>query len=175
MRSLFAAVLAGLTLAGGASLAEAATDSKMRAAADNEGKSRPHLARGAFYYEGEVQPSRRWRVGGGSGRRTAARTVASGSGMTGMASYYGGGFHGRRTASGARFDSSALTAAHRSLPFGTLVRVTHLGNGRSVVVRINDRGPFVGGRVIDLSSGAAGVLGMHGQGVARVQLSVVGR
>src|SRR5262249_20191464 len=110
-----------------------------------------------------------------AGRHTAARTVASDSGMTGMASYYGGGFHGRRTASGARFDSSALTAAHRSLPFGTMVRVTHLGNGRSVVVRINDRGPFVGGRVIDLSSGAAGVLGMHGQGVARVRISVVGR
>src|SRR5262249_39188059 len=154
MRSLFAAVLAGLTLAGGASLAEAATDSKMRAAGAYEGKSRPHLARGAAYYGGEVQPSRRWRVDGGSwkrpryanhrsyrsatraGRHTAARTVASDSGMTGMASYYGGGFHGRRTASGARFDSSALTAAHRSLPFGTMVRVTHLGNGRSVVVRI---------------------------------------
>ena len=62
-----------------------------------------------------------------------------------------------------------MTAAHRSLPFGTRVRVTHLGNGRSVDVHINDRGPYVGGRIIDLSQGAAGVLGMHGQGVAHVQ------
>jgi rare lipoprotein A len=92
-----------------------------------------------------------------------------------MASYYGGRFHGRRTASGARFDAGGMTAAHRSLPFGTRVRVTHMGNGRSVVVRINDRGPFVGGRIIDLSSGAAGVLGMHGQGVARVKVTVLGR
>ena len=68
-----------------------------------------------------------------------------------------------------------MTAAHRSLPFGTRVRVTHLGNGRSVDVRINDRGPFIGGRIIDLSSGAAGVIGMHGQGVARVQVTVLGR
>jgi rare lipoprotein A len=95
--------------------------------------------------------------------------------MTGMASFYGGQFHGRRTASGVRFDSGAMTAAHRSLPFGTRVRVTHLGNGRSVEVRINDRGPYVGGRIIDLSRGAAGVLGMHGQGVARVKVTVVGR
>ena len=193
MRSLFTAVLAGLSLAGGASFAEAATGNKMHAAGAYEGESRPHLLpRGMFYYGGEVQPSRRWRVDGGTwkhprytahsyyrsatraSRHAAVRTVG-GSGTTGMASYYGGRFHGHRTASGARFDSGALTAAHRSLPFGTLVRVTHLGNGRSVVVRINDRGPFVGGRVIDLSSGAAGVLGMHGQGVARVRISVVGR
>jgi rare lipoprotein A len=108
----------------------------------------------------------------GSKSRT---TDAYERGTTGMASYYGGRFHGRRTASGARFDANGLTAAHRSLPFGTRVRVTHVGNGRSVVVRITDRGPFVGGRIIDLSSGAAGVLGMHGQGVARVRVSVVGR
>jgi rare lipoprotein A (peptidoglycan hydrolase) len=109
---------------------------------------------------------------------TGGRSRATGaydSGTTGMASYYGGQFHGRRTASGARFDANGLTAAHRSLPFGTRVRVTHMGNGRSVVVRITDRGPYVGGRIIDLSSGAAGVLGMHGQGVARVRVSVVGR
>jgi rare lipoprotein A (peptidoglycan hydrolase) len=104
-----------------------------------------------------------------------ARGVAGGSGLVGMASFYGGRFHGRLTASGARFNQNGLTAAHRSLPFGTRVRVTHLGSGRSVDVRINDRGPFVGGRIIDLSHGAAGVLGMHGQGVARVQVTVLGR
>ncbi len=68
-----------------------------------------------------------------------------------------------------------MTAAHRSLPFGTKVRVTHAGNGRSVVVTINDRGPFIGGRIIDLSRGAAGVINMHGQGVARVNMVVLGR
>jgi rare lipoprotein A len=109
-------------------------------------------------------------------RRAAAVQVApAAGGSTGMASFYGGRFHGRLTASGVRFDSNAMTAAHRSLPFGTRVRVTHLGNGRTVDVRINDRGPYVGGRIIDLSRGAAGVLGMHSQGVARVQVTVMGR
>jgi rare lipoprotein A (peptidoglycan hydrolase) len=185
MRSFFAAVLAALALAGGASPAEAATGSTSRAAGALEGKSRPHLhlARSAFY---ERMDGRDWkrpryakqryaRSTKRSGRRAAVQAVAGGSGISGMASYYGGRFRGRRTASGARFDASGLTAAHRSLPFGTRVRVTHMGSGRSVVVRVNDRGPFVGGRIIDLSSGAAGVLGMHGQGIARVRVSVLGR
>lgn len=110
-----------------------------------------------------------------SSRRAAVQEVAAGGGATGVASFYGGRFHGRLTASGVRFDSNAMTAAHRSLPFGTRVRVTHLGSGRTVDVRINDRGPYVGGRIIDLSQGAAGALGMHGQGVARVKVTVLGR
>ena len=77
----------------------------------------------------------------------------------GMASYYADRFHGRRTASGESFDKSALTAAHPTLPFGSLVRVTNPRNGQQVVVRINDRGPFSGGRVIDLSRAAAEQLG----------------
>jgi rare lipoprotein A len=93
-------------------------------------------------------------------------------GMTGMASFY---WQGQRTATGEHFNPEGMTAAHRSLPFGTRVRVMHLGNGRSVDVRINDRGPFVGGRIIDLSRGAAGVLGMRNQGVARVKVTVLGR
>jgi len=93
----------------------------------------------------------------------------------GMASWYGPGFHGRRTASGETFNSSSLTAAHRYLPFGTKVRVTNLRNGRSVVVRINDRGPFSGGRVIDLSRGAAAIIGVFQSGVAPVVLEVLGR
>jgi rare lipoprotein A len=105
-----------------------------------------------------------------SARRTTGVQAAAAS--TGMASFY---WQGHTTASGARFNPEGMTAAHRSLPFGTRVRVTHLGNGRTVEVRINDRGPFVGGRIIDLSRGAAGVLGMHGQGVARVQVTVLGR
>lgn len=86
------------------------------------------------------------------------------------ASYYGRELAGRRTASGERFNPSALTAAHRSLPFGTRLRVTNPQNGRSVIVRINDRGPFVRGRGLDVSLGAAQVLGFVGQGTARLEI-----
>jgi rare lipoprotein A len=92
----------------------------------------------------------------------------------GLASWYGPGFYGRRTASGAVYTGTALTAAHRSLPFGTLVQVTNLANGRTVVVVIDDRGPFVRGRVIDLSAAAARRLGMIRAGVVPVRLEVVG-
>lgn len=92
---------------------------------------------------------------------------------TGIASWYGAGFHGRRSASGEIYNQNALTAAHRQLPFGTRVRVTNLKNNRSVVVRINDRGPFIRGRVIDLSAAAARILGLTSTGVAPVQLEVV--
>ena len=88
----------------------------------------------------------------------------------GVASFYGSRHAGRRTASGERFDPADLTAAHRTLPFGTRVRVTNLENGRSVVVRINDRGPFAEGRVIDVSEAAARALGMIDQGLARVRV-----
>lgn len=91
----------------------------------------------------------------------------------GVASWYGPGFHGRRSASGERFNQNAMTAAHRTLPFGTQVRVTNLRTGASVVVRINDRGPFTGGRVIDLSRAAAGAIGMIGSGVAPVEVEVL--
>ena len=91
----------------------------------------------------------------------------------GMASWYGPGFHGNRTANGEWFNQYDLTAAHRYLPFGTWVRVTNLNNGRSVVVRINDRGPFTGGRVIDLSTAAAEAIGMINSGVAPVSVEVL--
>lgn len=106
------------------------------------------------------------------GRAAPVRSANVGGGATGIASFY---WQGHTTASGARFNPEGMTAAHRTLPFGTRVRVTHLGNGRSVVVTINDRGPFIGGRIIDLSRGAAGVLGMHGQGLANVRMEVIGR
>jgi len=93
----------------------------------------------------------------------------------GTASWYGLKFHGRRTASGERFDMNEFTAAHRTLPFGTLVRVRSLVNGREVEVRINDRGPHVAGRIIDLSRAAAEALGMLGMGMKSVTLSVVGQ
>jgi rare lipoprotein A len=93
----------------------------------------------------------------------------------GMASWYGPGFHGSRTASGESFNAFALTAAHPYLPFGTRVRVTNLRNGKSVVVRINDRGPHTRGRIIDLSKGAASVIGLFRSGVAPVLLEIIGR
>ncbi|MBW4540886.1 MAG: septal ring lytic transglycosylase RlpA family protein [Myxacorys chilensis ATA2-1-KO14] len=92
--------------------------------------------------------------------------------INGMASWYGPGFDGNRSASGEVFNQNALTAAHRTLPFGTKVQVTNLDNGRSVVVRINDRGPFSGDRVLDLSAGAARILGLIQSGVAPVKLEV---
>ena len=87
-----------------------------------------------------------------------------------MASYYGKQYHGRKTASGERFNMHALTAAHRTLPFDTMVRITNVATGQSVIVRINDRGPFVRGRVIDVSPAAARALGFSG--VASVSLNV---
>ena len=92
---------------------------------------------------------------------------------TGQASWYGDPHHGRATASGEIFDKTKLTAAHRSLPLGARVLVTNLENGRSVEVRINDRGPFVNGRLIDLSEAAARSLGGVGTGLMRVRLRLV--
>ena len=98
----------------------------------------------------------------------AARSIGSG-----MASYYGRRFHGRPTASGERFDMNAMTAAHRTLPFGSLVEVTNPRNGKKVTVRINDRGPFHGNRVIDVSRAAARELGLIGPGRGSVELAVL--
>ena len=93
----------------------------------------------------------------------------------GVASYYGYDGSGNSTASGKRFNPEGMTAAHRSLPFGTRVRVTNTRNGRSVVVSITDRGPYIRGRILDLSVGAARILGMMGSGIAPVQIDVLGR
>jgi rare lipoprotein A len=91
--------------------------------------------------------------------------------QSGGASWYGPGFHGRKTANGERFNTHAMTAAHRSLPFGTRVKVTNHCTGNSVVVRINDRGPFVGGRIIDLSHASARAIGISG--VSQVTVSPI--
>jgi len=93
----------------------------------------------------------------------------------GSASWYGGEFHGRRTASGERFDKEQMTAAHRTLPFGTLVNVHNLDAGCSAIVRINDRGPFAKGRILDCSERAARELKFIGAGTAHVRLEVLGR
>jgi len=99
--------------------------------------------------------------------RTAAATPAA---SQGLASFY---TEGTRTANGERFDTHALTAAHPTLPFGTHLRVTNVATGRSVTVRVNDRGPYVPGRIVDVSYSAAASLGMVGRGVAKVKLDVV--
>jgi rare lipoprotein A len=91
---------------------------------------------------------------------------------TGVASYYGAKYHGKTTASGEVFDMNDLTAAHPKLAFGTKVKVTNLGNNRSVTVRVNDRGPFIKGRVIDLSQAAAAALRMEKTGLAEVRIEV---
>jgi rare lipoprotein A (peptidoglycan hydrolase) len=93
--------------------------------------------------------------------------------QTGLASWYGPGFHGKTTASGEIFHQEKFTAAHRTLPWGSRVRVTNLANGKSVEVRINDRGPFGKGRIIDLSKAAAMALGMVGAGLASVRVERV--
>jgi rare lipoprotein A len=107
------------------------------------------------------------------GRRYYVKSDATGYRERGVASWYGTKFHGRETSSGEPYDMYAMTAAHKTLPLPTYVRVTHLGNGRSVVVRVNDRGPFVGDRIIDLSYAAAVRLGMHNEGTALVDVEIL--
>jgi rare lipoprotein A len=92
----------------------------------------------------------------------------------GEASWYGPDFHGKMTANGERYNMLKLTAAHQQLPFNTLVKVTNLANGKTATVRINDRGPFLKGRILDLSYGAARALGANGPGVIPVRIQVVG-
>lgn len=110
-----------------------------------------------------------------AGDPTVTRPANGTQSFSGQASWYGGKFHGRRTSDGSRFDQFGLTAAHRSLPFGTKLLVTNRRTGDSCVVEVNDRGPFVGDRVIDLSRGAAQQLKMVGSGVALVDCLVLGQ
>ncbi len=112
---------------------------------------RPYQVRGAWYYP----------------------KADYGYDQTGIASWYGPGFHGKSTANGETFDQNALTAAHRTLPMPSMVRVTNLDNGRSIKLRINDRGPFKNGRIIDLSRRAADLLGFRRRGTAKVRVEIV--
>ncbi|MGD8816065.1 MAG: septal ring lytic transglycosylase RlpA family protein [Acidobacteriota bacterium] len=109
---------------------------------------------------------------GCAARHVPAAAIDAGP-LEGGASWYGIQFHGRRAADGSRYNMYELTAAHRTLPLGTRVKVTNLSNGRTVKVTITDRGPFVEGRIIDLSFSAAQQLGMLGAGVTRVRLEVI--
>jgi rare lipoprotein A len=107
--------------------------------------------------------------------RAARRGMSSRNGhpyQVGTASWYGDYFQGKTTASGEPYDMNDLTAAHPSLPLGTRIKVTNLRNGRAVILRVNDRGPVVDGRIIDLSYGAAKILGMNGAGIQRVRLDL---
>lgn len=112
-----------------------------------------------------------WQLGGCASERYAR--PSTGLTQRGVASWYGPDFHGKPTASGEVYDMHALTAAHRELPLNTVIEVTNLDNGRRVQVRVNDRGPFVRGRVLDLSYAAARELDMIGPGLARVEIRVV--
>lgn len=96
-------------------------------------------------------------------------------GIVGIASYYAAKFHGRRTASGEKFSSKLMTAAHLTLPFGTQLKVTNLRNMKSVIVRVNDRGPHVRGRIVDLSRAAAELIGMRHTGTAHVELEILAK
>jgi rare lipoprotein A len=115
-------------------------------------------------------------LGCGSAHTQPSRTAShGGSAQTGKASWYGKPYHGRTTASGERYNMHAQTAAHKTLPFGTKVRVTNLENGKDTVVRINDRGPFVKGRIIDLSYSAANQIKMVQSGVVSVKVEILSR
>ncbi|WP_456342205.1 septal ring lytic transglycosylase RlpA family protein [Thermovibrio sp.] len=110
-----------------------------------------------------------------NGKRYCVRKNHKGFVQVGIASWYGPGFHGSRTASGEIYNMYKLTAAHKTLPLGTYVKVVNLENGKSVIVKVNDRGPFVEGRIIDLSYAAAKKIGMLKKGTARVKIVALGR
>lgn len=152
-------------------------------AVDDDDDDTPRVTqRRARKDRGQARRSARVRNESASERRRSRRTRTAslgsseysggGGGSHGVASFY---WQPQRVASGGWFNPNAMTAAHKTLPFGTRVRVTHAGNGRSVVVTINDRGPYIQGRTIDLSKAAAGVIGMQSQGVARIRMEVLGR
>ena len=105
--------------------------------------------------------------------KTSSKNVHSREQMDGYASWYGPGFHGKLTANGERYNQNAVTAAHRILPMNTKVRVTNMENGKYIIVRINDRGPYKKNRVLDLTKKGANLLGFHDQGTARVRLDVI--
>jgi len=107
------------------------------------------------------------------GRNPITAVTTEGAYQVGPASYYAHKFHGRQTANGEIFDMYGMSAAHRELPLGTVIKVTHLGNGRTLELRVNDRGPFIPGRILDLSLGAAQHLDMVEEGIAQIRIDIV--
>lgn len=128
-----------------------------------------------FTERGEQRNDNTQQRGGHSPRNAAPRAGGGKALLTieGVASYYADDFHGKRTSNGETFDMNALTAAHRTFPFGTKVRVTNLENSKAVLVRVNDRGPFKEGRIMDLSLGAAKAIDLIQTGTARVRIDVL--
>jgi rare lipoprotein A len=151
-RSRTAVALIAATLLVGGSISEASA------------KSRHHRHHHRHHHHAQ-NPQSNW-----LNANASIGSQSSGRGFSGKASFYGNE-SGSKTASGQRFNQNAMTAAHRSLPFGTKLRVTH--RGQSVVVTINDRGPFIRGRVLDLSKGAARAIGLTGAGVGHITAEVV--
>ena len=144
-----------------------------RRSARNTKATRQHAARASSDDGVRPQTNRRARAQRAQRAERALPSLTGGSSASsGIASYY---WQPQRVASGGWFNPNAMTAAHKTLPFGTKVLVTNLNNGRAVTVTINDRGPYVRGRVIDLSRAAAGAVGMTGAGLARVNVAVLGR
>lgn len=143
-------------------------DTNVASASKSSGASRRASTQSSSKSSDDESKPTRTASSGSSGSRSASGYSGGGGGESGMASYY---WQPQRVASGGWFNPNAMTAAHKTLPFGTKVRVTNRHNGQSVVVTINDRGPFVAGRVIDLSSAAAGVIGMKGAGVVPVSIA----
>ena len=125
------------------------------------------------YRKPDTDPAPDTRMAANPASSSQAEISIKGAYQVGRASYYAHKFHGRQTANGETFDMYAMTAAHRELPLGSVIRVTHLVNGNHVRVRVNDRGPFVTGRILDLSLGAAQRLDMVSEGVARVKIEIV--
>lgn len=157
MRRFLASSLSALLLCG---LAAAA--SSLDAVSPKSGSSSPSVPVKSIRPENKVD------------RAKLAKTPAkSGKIQVGTASWYGKQFHGRQTASGDTYDMFQFTAAHRTLPLGTLVKVTNLRNGKWVIVKVNDRGPYVGHRVMDVSYGAAQMMGFRQRGIEKVKLEVI--
>ena len=155
---LFVLALAGATLAG----------CVQHTVADRSGGVSPQEFQAAPQRRASVAHHRR--VAAASSKHTPfAKPAATTDGSVGIASFYK---HGSKTASGEQFNPSELTAAHRTLPFGTRLRVTHVATGQTVTVRVNDRGPFIPGRVVDVSHSAAEALGMIDRGITKVKLEV---
>jgi len=162
---LFVLALAGATLAG--CVQHTATERSAPLGVSPQASLAPQRRASVAHHRRVAAASRKHTPF--AARPAAAKPAAMTDGSVGIASFYK---HGSKTANGEQFNPSDLTAAHRTLPFGTRLRVTHVATGQSVTVRVNDRGPFIPGRVVDVSHSAAEALGMIDRGITKVKLEV---
>lgn len=168
--ALLAVFVAGLTVLGGIASATGPLTEDPGTATAADGRAAARLIAADALAATPAAPVRPPTIPVRGDRTAREPAIAS---YDGVASWYGHGFAGQRTASGERFDPARFTAAHRTLPFGTRLRVTHLRTGRSVEVAVNDRGPYVRGRDLDLSRAAAEAIGLVGSGHADVRIEVL--